>query len=88
MLTESWILNILKIYNVFKLNIASQQIIPYLFLNVNPEITFHHVDQVVFAAGIQHPLSDATLVPGHRINEDCKEEKETMRGAATEYRYG
>merc|ERR1712002_308995 len=42
-----------------------------LFLNRNLEFIFHHVDQGIFAAGVQHPLSDATLVPGHRINEDC-----------------
>lgn len=42
-----------------------------LFLNLNLKIIFHHVNQRIFAAGIQHPLSDATLVPGHRINEDC-----------------
>lgn len=52
------------------------QIIPIinlqLSLNLNLEIVFHHVNQGIFAAGIQHPLSDATIVPGHRINEDCK----------------
>lgn len=42
-----------------------------LFLNLNLEIFFHHADEGVFAAGIHHPVSDATSVPGHRINEDC-----------------
>lgn len=47
-------------------------IIYYLFLNFDLEFVFHHLNQVIFATGVQHPLADATLVPWHRINEDCK----------------
>lgn len=48
----------------------------YLFLDRQLELAFHPVHQMVFAAGIQHPLLDATLVAGHRIDEDWKEMKE------------
>lgn len=53
----------------------SQNTVSYFFLNLNLEIVFRHVDQGIFAAGIQHPLFDATLVPWHRINEDYKERR-------------
>lgn len=62
----------------------------YLFLNIDLQVVFYHVHQGIFAAGIQHPLSDATLVPGHRIDEDCREKsKERMsdqRGSAADDR--
>lgn len=45
----------------------------YLFLDWKLELAFHPVHQMIFAAGIQHPLLDATLVAGHRIDEDWKE---------------
>lgn len=51
----------------------------YLFLNLDVETVFRHVDQRVFAAGVQHPLPDATLVPRHRINEDCKRNADNER---------
>lgn len=41
---------------------------------------FHHFHQVVLAAGIQHPVSDAALVPRHGINEDCEAKEETGGG--------
>lgn len=48
----------------------------YLFLDRKLELAFHPVHQMIFAAGIQHPLLDATRVAGHRIDEDWKELKE------------
>lgn len=44
-----------------------------LFLDRKLELAFHPVDQMVFAAGIQHPFLDATLVARHRIDEDWKD---------------
>lgn len=59
------------------LNISALIPVPlYLFLDRKPELAFHPVHQMIFAAGIQHPLLDATLVAGHRIDEDWKELKE------------
>lgn len=48
----------------------------HLLLDLDLELVFHHFHQVVLAAGIQHPVSDAALVPRHGINEDCEEERE------------
>ena len=44
---------------------------PYLFLNLHAQIAFNHVDERVLAAGVEHPLPDATTVPRHGIYEDC-----------------
>lgn len=51
------------------------EISAHLLLDLNLEVVLHHVHQVVFAAGVQHPVSDAALVPGHGIDEDCKEQR-------------
>lgn len=51
----------------------------YLFLDWKLELAFHPVHQMIFAAGVQHPLFDATTVAGHRIDEDWKELKENER---------
>lgn len=53
----------------------NEMIVSYLLLNLNLQIIFHHVNHGIFAAGIQHPLPDATRVPRHGINEDCKAEE-------------
>lgn len=70
----------LKVFQGHELWILSHQhVISYLFLNLNVEFVFYHVHQRVFAAGIEHPLSDAALVTGHGINEDCTERGEQRR---------
>lgn len=51
----------------------------HLLLDFNLEVVLHHVHQGVFAAGVQHPVSDAALVPGHGIDEDCKEKRGVIK---------
>lgn len=44
----------------------------HLLLDLDLEMAFQNFHQIILAAGIQHPVSDAALVPRHGINEDCK----------------
>lgn len=44
----------------------------HLLLDLDLELAFQNLHQIVLAAGIEHPVPDAALVPGHGINEDCE----------------
>lgn len=43
-------------------------------------MAFQNFHQIILAAGIQHPVSDAALVPRHGINEDCEIKEDEWRG--------
>lgn len=44
----------------------------YLFGDINLQLIFHRVYEGVFAAGVQHPLSDAAFVSRHGVYKHCK----------------
>ena len=42
----------------------------YLLRDLKPQLALQSVDEAGLAAGVQHPLLDGAVVPGHRVDED------------------
>lgn len=52
----------------------------HLLLDLDLEFAFQYFHQVILAAGVQHPVSDAARVSRHGINEDCEVKEEEEEG--------